>query len=99
MPISLADLPQWIVTVGASAATGAGAFVLALVNRGPAMQAAFTEMQRTLNEGYRQRTDDLMAEVKELRREVIELRKALDTAKDEREGCAKSMICENAILR
>ena len=33
MPISLADLPQWIVTVGASAATGAGAFVLALVNR------------------------------------------------------------------
>lgn len=72
------DLPNWLVTLGASALTAAGGFVLALVNRGPAMQSAVDGRVQTLIDGYERRVDDLTLEVHNLREEVVNLRRALD---------------------
>ena len=74
------ELPNWLVTLAASALTAVGGFVLALVNRGPAMQLAMDGRLRTLIDGYERRVDDLMLEVHGLREEVVNLRKALAEA-------------------
>lgn len=74
------ELPNWLVTLGASALTAVGGFVLALVNRGPAMQAAVDGRLRTLIDGYERRVDDLTLEVHSLREEVVNLRRALAEA-------------------
>jgi hypothetical protein len=75
------ELPSWLVTLGASALTAVGGFVLALVNRGPAMQSAVDGRMRTLIDGYERRVDDLTLEVHNLREEVINLRRALADAR------------------
>jgi hypothetical protein len=72
------DIPGWFITLGSSALTAAAGFVLALVNRGPAMQAVIADATRTLVAGYEKRVDDLMTEIHALREEVVNLRKALD---------------------
>lgn len=74
------EVPGWLLTLGASALTAVGGFVLALVNRGPAMQAAVDERLRTLIDGYERRVDDLTLEVHTLRDEVMKLRRALAEA-------------------
>jgi hypothetical protein len=74
------ELPHWLVTLGASALTAVGGFALALINRGPAMQAAVDERLRTLIDGYERRVDDLTLEVHTLREEVVNLRRALAAA-------------------
>ena len=74
------EVPNWLLTLGASALTAMGGFVLALVNRGPAMQAAVDERLRTLIDGYERRVDDLTLEVHTLRDEVVKLRRALAEA-------------------
>jgi len=94
MPTSIPDLPGWLVTLGASALTAIAGFILALVNRGPAMQTAINSAIAALNEGYKQRTDDLMAEVKELRKEVVELRKALDKTTGELHEARAARECD-----
>ena len=73
----IGDVPNWLVTMGASALTAAGGFILALVNRGPALQSAVDARLRTLIDGYERRVDDLMLEVHSLREEVVSLRRAL----------------------
>jgi hypothetical protein len=75
------EMSNWLVTLGASALTAAGGFVLALVNRGPAMQSAVDGRLRTLIDGYERRVEDLTLEVHSLREEVIKLRRALDAAR------------------
>ncbi len=75
-----AELSNWLLTLGASALTAVGGFVLALVNRGPAMQSAVDSRLRTLIDGYERRVDDLTLEVHSLREEVVNLRKALADA-------------------
>jgi hypothetical protein len=74
------EWPNWLVTLAASALTALGGFVLALVNRGPAMQSAVDGRLRTLIDGYERRVDDLTLEVHSLREEVINLRRALADA-------------------
>jgi hypothetical protein len=74
------ELPNWLLTLGASVLTAVGGFVLALVNRGPAMQVAVDERLRTLIDGYERRVDDLTLEVHSLRDEVMNLRRALAEA-------------------
>ena len=74
------EIPGWLVTLGASAATAVGGFVLALVNRGPALQLAVDGRLRTLIDGYERRVDDLTLEVHCLRDEVVNLRRALAEA-------------------
>jgi len=74
------EFPNWLVTLGASAMTAIGGFVLALVNRGPAMQTALDARLQTLIDGYERRVDDLMLEVHCLREEVVNLRRALAEA-------------------
>ncbi len=74
------DVPNWAITLCASALTAVGGFVLALVNRGPAMQSAVDGRLRTLIDGYERRVDDLMLEVHCLREEVVNLRRALAEA-------------------
>jgi hypothetical protein len=74
------EIPNWLVTLGASVLTATGGFILALVNRGPAMQTALDARLQTLIDGYERRVDDLMLEVHGLREEVINLRRALSEA-------------------
>jgi hypothetical protein len=74
------ELPNWLITLGASALTAVGGFFLALVNRGPAMQSAVDGRLRTLIDGYERRVDDLTLEVHCLREEVVNLRRALAEA-------------------
>ncbi len=74
------ELPNWLVTLGASVLTAVGGFALALVNRGPALQVAVDGRLRTLIDGYERRVDDLMLEVHCLREEVVNLRRALAEA-------------------
>jgi hypothetical protein len=74
------EIPNWLVTLGASAVTAVGGFILALVNRGPAMQSAVDGRLRTLIDGYERRVDDLTLEVHCLREEVVNLRRALAEA-------------------
>jgi len=76
----IGEIPNWLVTLGASALTAVGGFVLAVVNRGPAMQTALDARLQTLIDGYERRVDDLMLEVQSLREEVINLRRALAEA-------------------
>jgi len=76
----IGDAPNWLITLGASALTAVGGFVLALVNRGPALQSAVDARLRTLIDGYERRVDDLMLEVHSLREEVVSLRRALAEA-------------------
>lgn len=73
------ELPQWVVTLGASVATAIGALILAIINRVPAFQAAIQAATKTLIEGYETRVAELTAEVHALRAEVVALRKALDS--------------------
>jgi Skp family chaperone for outer membrane proteins len=75
------ELPNWIVTLGASALTAAAGFILALINRSPALQAAVDARLQTLINAYEARIDDLSTEVHNLREEVVALRKALDAAR------------------
>jgi hypothetical protein len=58
--------------------TAFGGFVVALVNRSPALQGLVDSRLRTLIDGYEKRIDDLTHEVSTLRAEVIALRHALD---------------------
>ncbi len=74
------DAANWLITLGASALTAVGGFVLALVNREPAMQEAVDVRLRTLIDGYERRVDDLTMEVHSLREEVVNLRRALAEA-------------------
>ncbi|PPQ28932.1 hypothetical protein CCR94_16205 [Rhodoblastus sphagnicola] len=76
----MAEIPSWLVTLGASVLTAVGGFILALVNRGPAMQTALDARLQTLIDGYERRVDDLMLEVHCLREEVVNLRRALAEA-------------------
>jgi hypothetical protein len=76
----MGEIPNWLVTLGASALTALGGFILAVVNRGPAMQTALDVRLQTLIDGYERRVDDLMLEVQSLREEVINLRRALAEA-------------------
>ncbi len=78
--LSGGELPNWLITLGASAVTAVGGFFLALVNRGPAMQSAVDGRLRTLIDGYERRVDDLMLEVHCLRDEDVNLRRALAEA-------------------
>ena len=73
----MGEIPGWLVTLGASVLTAVGGFILALVNRGPAMQTALDARLQTLIDGYERRVDDLMLEVHCLREEVVNLRRAL----------------------
>jgi hypothetical protein len=74
------ELPNWLVTLGASAMTAVGGFILALVNRGPALQSAVDQRLKTVIDGYERRVDDLTLEVHSLREEVVHLRRALADA-------------------
>ncbi|MCW2275026.1 hypothetical protein GJ654_09885 [Rhodoblastus acidophilus] len=76
----IGEIPNWLVTLGASALTAVGGFLLALVNRGPAMQTALDARLQTLIDGYERRVDDLMLEIQSLREEVVNLRRALAEA-------------------
>ncbi|MCW2317577.1 hypothetical protein SAMN06265338_101712 [Rhodoblastus acidophilus] len=76
----IGEIPSWLVTLGASALTAVGGFILALLNRGPAMQTALDARLQTLIDGYERRVDDLMLEVHGLREEVVNLRRALAEA-------------------
>jgi hypothetical protein len=48
MPTTIPDLQTWLITLCTSAVTAIGGFVLAIVNRGPAMQGAMNEFTKTL---------------------------------------------------
>lgn len=74
------EIPNWLIGLGASAASALGGFILALLNRGPAMQSILDSRFRALIEAYEGRIDDLSKELHALREEVINLRKALDNA-------------------
>ena len=67
MQDSLPDVPQWAVVLGSSAVAAVGAFVLALVNRGPAIQAAWLAANKDLIEGYKARVAELTAQELSLR--------------------------------
>ena len=82
-----ADISQssdtgWLVTIGVGVVTAFGGFVVALVNRSPALQGLVDSRLRTLIDGYEKRIDDLTHEVATLRAEVISLRHALDDSRD-----------------
>lgn len=72
------EMPNWIVTLSVGVITAFSGFVVALVNRSPALQSLVEARLRTLIDGYEKRIDDLTKEVAMLRAEVISLRKALD---------------------
>ena len=76
--VMIGDIPNWMVPLASSVVAGAAGFVLALVNRGPAMQTAIAQAMQVLVVGYEKRVDELNAEVHALREEVMNLRKALD---------------------
>lgn len=72
------EIPNWAITLASSALTAVGGFILAFVNRGPAMQAAWLAANKDLITGYGGRVSELTAEVHSLRAEIVSLRKALD---------------------
>jgi hypothetical protein len=80
MLASIPEAPGWVLTLITGMITAAGGFLLALVNRGPAMQTALDARLQTLIDGYERRVDDLMLEVSGLREEVLNLRRALAEA-------------------
>ena len=76
-----ADIPNWVIIFGSTVVTAVAGFALGLVNRGPAMQLAINSAVEPLLTGYKQRVDELVAEVHALRTEIVVLRKSLDDAK------------------
>jgi cell division protein FtsB len=84
MSDTLPEVPSWLATAAtlAVAALGTlGGFIIALVNRTPALQSAIDQRLQTLIEGYEKRIVDLTEEVHSLREEVKSLRQALDVAR------------------
>ena len=73
VPINIPDLPQWVVALATGALSAAGAFILAITNRGPAMQAAWLAANKDLVEGYRARVEELVAQEAHLRARLDEL--------------------------
>ncbi len=71
------DFSNWTIGLGGSIIGAVGGFVAALLNRGPALQAAVDARLKTLIDGYEKRVDDLTMEVHSLREEVVRLRVAL----------------------
>lgn len=76
------EIPAWFSTLTIAAISAASGFSVALINRGPAMQAAATEAARVVMSAQTSHIATLSAEVHSLRDKVDALTRALQ-AKDE----------------
>lgn len=70
---SIPDLPAWVLTLLTGAVSGLAGFIMALVNRGPAMQAEVTKATATLIEGYERRIEELTEHIKRLETKIERL--------------------------
>ena len=78
--VSSSDIPGWVIGLGAALITGASGFIVGLINRGPTMQLAVNAAIQPQLVGYKDRVEELVAEVHALRKEVVRLGLALDQA-------------------
>lgn len=76
------EIPSWVVTIGTAALGAAAGFVVALINRGPALEAAINHRVETLVKAQDAHIQTLMREVHSLRDKVEALTRALQV-KDE----------------
>ena len=72
------EIPNWAIVLGTNLFTAFASFIVALSNRGPAMQVALDTKLKVLIDGYDKRVSELTAEVHGLRAEIGSLRSSLD---------------------
>ncbi len=75
------EAPQWTITLISSLLTGGGGmiggFLIALVNRGPALQQAVDARLKTLIEAYENRIKDLSEHILRLEAKIETLERRL----------------------
>ncbi|RFB80040.1 hypothetical protein [Methylovirgula sp. 4M-Z18] len=75
------EMPQWAITLASALMTGGGGliggFLIALVNRGPALQQAVDARLTTLIEGYEHRIRDLTEHIQRLEAKIETLERRL----------------------